>query len=168
MPTIGVAVPVPEPWGEQLRRQRAGFGDPAAQTVPTHVTLLPPQETDADELDGVYARLAEAAADHEPYRIHLRGTGTFRPISPVVFVAVAEGISPTELLAKSIRTALLRGDLEFPYHPHVTVAHHLDDAGLDHAFDALADFECTFDVNAFSLYLHDEDDGWITHREFAL
>ncbi|MFY0405945.1 2'-5' RNA ligase family protein [Solicola sp. PLA-1-18] len=167
MLTIGVAVPVPEPWGEQLRSHRAAFGDPAARTVPTHVTLLPPQQTDGD-LDTVYERLSEAAAEHRPYRIHLRGTGTFRPISPVVFVAVAEGISPTELLAKSVRAGLLKGDLEFPYHPHVTVAHHLDDEALDRAFDELAEFECTFDVTAFSLYVHDERDGWITHREFAL
>ena len=35
-------------------------------------------------------------------------------------------------------------DLRFPYHPHVTVAHHLADAQLDRAFAELADFECEF------------------------
>ena len=40
--------------------------------------------------------------------MRLRGTGTFRPVSPVVFVNVAEGISRCELLADAVR----RGPLE--------------------------------------------------------
>ena len=69
------------------------------------------------------------------FRIRLRGTGTFRPVSPVVFVMVAEGISGCEQLAVSVRRGPLAVDLQFPYHPHVTVAHHLADGSLDRAFD---------------------------------
>ncbi len=39
---IGVSIPVPEPYGSLLQRRRAGFGDPAAHAIPSHVTLLPP------------------------------------------------------------------------------------------------------------------------------
>lgn len=168
MPKIGVAISVPEPYGGELRRHRAAFGDPMAGTVPTHVTLLPPMEVEEAGLDAVYARLEDAAGEHGAFTMRLRGTGTFRPVSPVVFVAVSEGISSTEQLAKSVRTGMLQGELEFPYHPHVTVAHHLDDEALDRAFDSLADFECTFEVGEFALYLHDEANGWHTHRSFGL
>ena len=46
--TIGVAVPVPEPFGSLLRDARASFGDPMAATVPTHITLMPPIDVDDD------------------------------------------------------------------------------------------------------------------------
>ena len=95
-------------------------------------------------------------------------TDRFVQIEPVVFVAVSLGISSTERLAASVRAVLLKGELEFPYHPHVTVAHHLDDAALDRAYDTLADYECTFEVEEFALYLHDESSGWSPHRRFAL
>ena len=100
--------------------------------------------------------------------MHLRGTGTFRPVSPVVFVMVAEGISSCEVLAGAVRRGPLAVDLNFPYHPHVTIAHHLDDAALDRAFEDLAPFECVFDVTEFHLYRHDEQTGWRPTRDFTL
>ena len=78
--------------------------------------------------------------------MRLRGTGTFRPVSPVVFIAVSQGISYTEMLAKSVRRALGAPEPDFPFHPHVTIAHNLDDASLDQAYDELSTFECEFSV----------------------
>ena len=89
-------------------------------------------------------------------------------MSPVVFVMVAEGISSCEQLAFSVRRGPLAVELQFPYHPHVTVAHHLPDAKLDRAFDDLASFECSFTVDRFSLYVHDNRNGWAPTRHFAL
>lgn len=100
--------------------------------------------------------------------MRLRGTATFRPVSPVVFVALAEGISSCEVLAKDVRSGKLEQELHYPYHPHVTVAQHLDDAALDRAFMALADYECAFHVGSFQLFIHGNDAVWRTYREFAL
>ena len=158
--TIGVAVAVPDPWGAWLQDYRSALGDDTAAGIPTHVTLIPPFEVDRGDLPAVEQHLAEASAANHAFGIHLRGTGTFRPVSPVVFVMLAEGISGCEQLASSVRRGPLAADLTFPYHPHVTVAHHLDDPALDRAFDELADFECRFSVDAFSLYVHDADLGW--------
>ena len=74
-------------------------------------------------------------------------------------------------LADAARTrARSHMDLLFPYHPHVTVAHHLrEDPVLDRAFDDLAAFECLFDADRFHLYAHDpEAAAWQPTREFAL
>jgi len=166
--TIGVAVAVPEPFGSELRRYRASFGDPQAEAVPTHVTLLPPTEIDPARLGDIEEHLSRVALRHPSFRMHLRGTATFRPVSPVVFVALAEGISACEVLANDVRSGYLDRELTFPYHPHVTVAHHVDDHSLDQAFKVLADYECTFDVTAFHLYVHGEDEVWRPHRAFEL
>jgi 2'-5' RNA ligase len=161
MPTIGVAVPIPEPWATELQDYRAGLGDE------THITLVPPMEV-AGELEGVVDHLATSATAVAPFAVHLRGTGTFRPVSPVVFVSLVEGISQVEQLADAVRHGPLSLDLDFPFHPHVTVAHHLSDACLDQAFDELAGFECEFDVDTFHLYVHDETVGWQPAHDFRL
>src|SRR3954453_15649880 len=142
MPTIGVAVAIPEPWATQLQDYRTAVGDTTASMIPTHVTLVPPTEIDDIHLPEVEKHLAEAAAEVESFCVHLRGTGTFRPVSPVVFVTLVEGISRCEQLALAVRSGPLDVDLRYPYHPHVTIAHDLEDAALDRAFVELADFEC--------------------------
>jgi 2'-5' RNA ligase len=165
--TIGVAIAVPEPWAAELQRFRASFGDPLAEAIPAHVTLVPPTEI-SDSLEKVERHLADVAAATPAFCLHLRGTATFRPTSPVVFISLAEGISACELLADAIRQGPLAQDLAFPYHPHVTVAHDLDDEALNRAFERLSDYSCEFDVTAFHLYVHGEDGVWRPERTFDL
>lgn len=168
MPTIGVAVAIPEPWGQQLQDYRLSLGDRTAARIPTHITLMPPTEITEAELPAIEEHLLTVAAGFAAYPVHLRGTGTFRPVSPVVFVSLVEGISQTEQLAAAVRRGPLSAQLNFPFHPHVTIAHHLDDAALDRAFAELADFECTFVAEEFHLYLHDDEIGWAPDVDFAL
>jgi 2'-5' RNA ligase len=163
-----VSLAVPEPWGSRLQEFRVTNGDAQGATIPTHITLVPPVEVDAARLGEVEQHLAVVAADTAPYAVHLRGSGTFRPVSPVVFVSLVEGISQTEQLAHDCRRGPLTLDLDFPFHPHVTVAHLDDQVLLDRAFDALAAFDCAFTVDAFHLYVHDPDRGWKATRDFAL
>ena len=73
-----------------------------------------------------------------------------------------------EQLADAVRSGPLDIDVEFPFHPHVTVAHHLTEDQLDSAFADLADFECLFEVSSFHLYVHDAAEGWRPTRGFAL
>jgi 2'-5' RNA ligase len=166
--TIGVAIPIPEPFSAELQGWRRDFGDPMACAIPPHITLLPPTVVPAADLPTVEKHLAEVAAAGEPFRVRLRGTATFRPVSPVVFVAVAEGISACEMLSKSVRTGPLPGELTYPYHPHVTVAHDLPPDVLDRAFKKLSDYAAQFDATAFSLYEHGADQVWRPRLSFAL
>jgi 2'-5' RNA ligase len=168
MTTIGVAIPIPDPYGSELRRYRADFGDPQAASVPTHVTLLPPTEIDDEDLEQIDAHLLEVAARYPRFRIRLRGAGTVRPVSPVVFVMLAEGISSCEVLQSLVRSGPLDVSLRFPYHPHVTVAHDVEKESLDKAFRELSDYDCSFEVAAFCRYEHGEDGVWRPQRGFAL
>lgn len=165
--TIGVAIAIPEPYATELQTHRASFGDPRAGAIPTHVTLVPPTKLEAS-VDDVTGYLRAVAALHAPFRLRLRGTATFRPVSPVVFVNVTEGISECELLAQDVRGGPLHQDLAFPYHPHVTVAHHLSEEALDRAYEALADYDCAFEVIAFELYVHGDDGVWRPDARFIL
>ncbi|MFD0900180.1 2'-5' RNA ligase family protein [Actinomadura sediminis] len=164
--TIGVAVPVPEPFGSWLQARRASYGDPLAGAIPTHITLLPPTEVDAAAFGLIDHHLRTIARAEHPFVIRLRGSGTFRPVSPVVFVALAEGIGGCERLQARVSSGPLERPLAFPYHPHVTIAHHLPDVVMDRAFKDLADFRADFDVWGFALYEHGRDGVWRPQRDY--
>lgn len=165
---LGIAVTVPPPYGPALVAARARFGDPAAGQIPPHVTLLVPTAMQVDVLDEVDAHLDAVAAARGPFVMQLRGTATFRPVSPVVFVQVVRGLADCEQLERRVRSGPLAQDLRFPYHPHVTVAHELDDEALDLAFDGLAGFEATFVVDRFHRYVLADDGVWRPAREYLL
>lgn len=168
MPTIGVSVAVPDPEGSALQDYRVALGDDTARHIPTHITLLPPSEVSEGDLAALITHLEQAATQHAPYRVSLRGTGTFRPVSPVVFIGVVEGISGCEQLAASVCSGPIPAETEFPYHPHVTVAHHLSDEQLDRAFEELSGYRTHFQVTEFWLYVHDAESGWQATRSFSL
>jgi 2'-5' RNA ligase len=166
---IGVAIDIPQPWGSLLTRRRAEAGDPQAAYVPAHLTLLGPTEIEASLLPDIELHLAAVAAAQPPYSLHLRGTGTFRPVTEVVFVAVAAGISETELLAAAIRTfPQLHRETRFPYHPHVTVAQDVPAEALDAVFEDLAGFDARFEVDGFTLFSHTGEERWQPRRDYRL
>jgi len=164
--TIGVAIEIPEPYGTRLDEVRVRYAqDP--EEMPAHVTILPPVDIDGELLAPVIAHLAEAAAAATPFRLVLRGTGTFRPVSPVVFVAVADGIASCEGLEEAVRCGPLAVETRFPYHPHVTIAHDVAEADLDEAFEKLEGFYADVEVEHMTLReLH--EGRWVLVREFPL
>jgi 2'-5' RNA ligase len=168
--TIGVVIGIPEPWGSLLDEHRRSAGDPMATSIPSHLTLLGPTEVDPSTgtLAAIEAHLAAVAATHAPFAVRLAGTGTFRPVTQVVFVAVAAGVTECGVLAADIRSGPLTQTLAYPYHPHVTVAHDVPTQALDLAFARLADFEAAFPVAGFTLYEHDGDGRWQARRRYQL
>lgn len=164
---LGVSIGVPEPHCTALQTWRERLGDPNAADIPPHVTLIPPTVHTADELPLITRHLADVAEIFRPFRLHLRGSATFRPVSPVVFVPLVQGIAECELLEKALRQGPLDRELAFTYHPHVTVAHELDEPSLEVAFDALAVFEAVFEVTDFSLYERSKAGAWRPVESFA-
>lgn len=166
---IGVAIDIPPPWGAALTLRRLAAGDEIATQVPAHLTLLGPTEVDSERLPEIERHLAAVAAAHPPFPLHLRGTGTFRPLTQVVFVTVAAGISECERLAAEICSApVLRREQRFPYHPHVTVAQDVPTEALNAVYEDLAGFAARFTVDGFTLFEHQADGWWRARRTFAL
>jgi 2'-5' RNA ligase len=164
---FGVAIGLPEPFTSELQSWRERLGDPNASGIPPHVTLLPPTALRDADLEDVEEHLRQVAAGEQSFEMHLRGTGTFRPVSPVVFVALARGIGDCERLEAQVRSGPLARTTSFPYHPHVTVAHDLDEPALDQAYDALASYDARFTVWGFTLFEQGPDQVWRPQRDFA-
>lgn len=166
--TIGVSIGIPQPHAAVLSGWRKRIGDPGADTVPPHVTLLPPTTFDPDQLEVLEKHLQQAAGTVVPFTMRLSGTGTFRPVSQVVFVQVSAGIAECELLERAVRRDPIQRAVEFPYHPHVTVGHDVDNIALDEAFDGLRDYVAQFVVDRFTMYLQDDEGAWHARQEFVL
>ncbi|MHB2022102.1 MAG: 2'-5' RNA ligase family protein [Mycobacteriales bacterium] len=161
---IGVAIALPQPVSDALQDCRERLGDPAAAAIVPHVT---PTYVAQAALPQIRRHLQAVAEAGHPFRIHLRGSGTFRPVSPVVFVPLVAGISECEQLEQRVRSGPLQRTLRFPYHPHVTVAHDLPPATLDRAYSELSGYEAVFTTSGFTLFEQDRDGVWWRRREFA-
>lgn len=168
MTTIGIAIGVPEPWATQIRTARESFGDPQANAIPTHVTLIAPAEVPMQMLNSIDAHLHAVAAKSMPIRIQLRGTATFRPVSPVVFLSVVDGIAGCEKLEKAVRRGPLLRRRRFPYHPHVTLVHNMPEDVLDHAFEEYANYSAIFVADCITLYQQELDGVWHPIRDYRL
>ena len=159
--TIGVALPIPEPFLGELGAYRERFGDPLAHAIVAHITLVPPTPVaDEEHLAAILDHLRDRAADLEPFDMVLAGAGTFRPVSQVVFVPIEQGESEVRAAEEMIRSGPLDRSLSFPYHPHVTVAHDVDEGWLDQAYAAMKTYRAAFDVDRLVLFLQGQDGVW--------
>ncbi len=155
--TIGVVLDLPEPHATVVQRWRTRSGDVQAGRIAPHITLIPPTRIDAAQADSVVAHLGAVAGQTGAFTLNLAGTDSFRPVSQVAFVRVADGAGGAEqcvALEESLRTGPLGAPREYPFRPHVTVAHDVDDATLDEVCEGLSDFVARFVVDRFSLYVH--------------
>ncbi|HVE62178.1 MAG TPA: 2'-5' RNA ligase family protein [Mycobacteriales bacterium] len=163
---IGVAIEVPQPYAQILQDWRQRLGDPTAARIPPHVTLLPPTLLTDEALTDVEEHLRGVAQNERSFEMHLRGTGTFRPVSPVTFVQVAAGIADCERLESRVRHGPLDRPVRFNYHPHVTVAQDVAEEQLEEGFQALAGFDARFPVWGFSLFEQGPDRTWRPRLDF--
>jgi 2'-5' RNA ligase len=165
---IGVTIELPEPFRSELSAWRKQLGDPSAAKIPPHITLLPPTKLEPVLRAKFTDHLAMVAAAHQPFRVRLSSSGTFRPVSPVVFVVLVEGGEGCSAIQADVVAGPVVPQLAFAYHPHVTVAHDLPAAQLDEALMALTDYEAEFQAGAFELFERDDDGYWHAGREFTL
>ena len=163
---IGVSIQIPAPYAQDLQLARRSFGDPLAESIPPHITMVGPTVLGAEALAQGVAALADVTSTIAPFTITLRGTATFRPVSPVVFIQVVRGIAECEQLERAVRTGALAQPLRFNYHPHVTIAHALGEDALDRAFEEMEDFEASFEATSLHLFEHGDDGVWRPEREF--
>lgn len=164
--TIGVSFDIPADLAERVSAARHEVGDPFASLVRPHITLLPPTPVREKLLIGVLDHLYRVFSRTAAFDVVLRGTDTFRPVSPVVFLPLVEGGRRCSRLAAEVRSGPLDVELAFPYHPHVTVAQNVDDEALDAAAAKLADVNKRFTARGARVDLQQSDGSWSPHSAF--
>lgn len=154
---VGIVVPIPEPHASRLSAVRAVARDPYA-SVPPHLTLV--TGIPVGDWNEVLEHVSGVAADAEPFRITVRGTATFRPVTPVVYARVVDGAAE----CSALHARLLRGPLAappaYPYVPHVTLAQGLDDAALDRVMAQEAQEAWELSADRLCVYGDLGDEDW--------
>lgn len=166
--TIGIAIAVPEPWATYLQGLRRTYGDPEADRMPTHITILPPNSVQLTDLPRVHDGLLAAARATHPFELTLSGSGTFRPVSEVTYVKVTQGGVECAQLENAVRTHISARPALHPYVPHVTAAMDVHGDALDQAERELAEFHATWVVDEVTLFHRDRSGFWAPDRSFVL
>lgn len=164
--SVGVVIPLPEPLRTELRDVRASLGDPVAGSIPPHITLV--TGALATDWATVRAHVRRVAARSRGFRLVLRGTATFRPVTEVVFLQVREGFDECVALHRDLQAGPLSSRVDYAFHPHLTIAHDLTVQQLDHALESLEGYAVEFPVDRIGLFEHDADGLWALQEELFL
>lgn len=160
----GVVIELPEPVGRELQDWRASFGDPASYAVPAHITLMIAAR--GQSWQDIVERVRAVARQWAPFRVEIDGTGTFRPVSPVVYLRVQEGEEQCRALHQALHEERLVSASPFEFHPHVTVAQSVAEEDLDRAQDMLRTYRAGFLVDRIGLYELDDRGVWRIREQF--
>lgn len=163
--SLGVIISLPPELAAELSARRAFYAGPDAAVVPPHITLVSGKASHSWEEAAAHVRRVAAAG--EPFVLSLRGTGTFEPVSPVVYVNVAAGARACTTLHGELVAGPLEHLPEFDFHPHLTIAHDLDDDAMARAKTEMAGFEAEFQVNSIGLFDY-VSGGWALREELNL
>jgi 2'-5' RNA ligase len=99
--------------------------------------------------------------------VEINGTGTFRPVTPVVFLRIDKGYQDCVALHSRLNQAELVSASPFEFHPHVTLAHAVPDEHLDRAQQMLRTYRASFLVDHIDLYEGDENGQWHVRERIA-
>jgi 2'-5' RNA ligase len=165
---IGVLALVPEPHAAIIDRWRHELGDPAADIVPPHITLLGSIFARVKNFDQIESHIEAVADATAPIAMHLSGTASFRPVTATAFVEIAAGRTELESLARALNSGPLMHEPAYEYRPHVTIVNEAPDPVLDRAEEVLADFDAEYVTEAIGLFSPDEFGKWQVRRWFAL
>lgn len=97
----GVVIRLPEPTGQELQDWRASFEDSPAAGVSPHITLMISESR--GEWDRLVEHVRRVLAEWEPFHLEIHGTGTFRPVTPVVYLDVERGREQCLALHRALR-----------------------------------------------------------------
>lgn len=164
--SVGVVIPLPEPLRSHLRQTRASLGDPVAWSIAPHITLV--TGALATDWAAVRQHVRAVAARTGRFRISLRGTASFRPVTDVVYLQVEDGYDECVELHRALQAGPLSPQAEFDFHPHLTMAHDLPERKLDLALESLEGYAAEFPVDRIGLFEHDADGLWALQEELIL
>jgi 2'-5' RNA ligase len=105
--------------GEFVERLRKEL-HPDIPHFPAHLTILPPRKLQGSELSALES-LEVSCSRVEPFDIVLGEVETFVPVTPTVFIRVAQAADRMCELHDRLNVAPLAATEEWPYMPHLTI-----------------------------------------------
>jgi 2'-5' RNA ligase len=157
---LGVVLLVAEPWRTEINGLRRALGDRNLDRIPPHITLVPPINVKADDMQLVFDTVCSAAENMQPFAVQLGPVTTFAPKTPVIKLDVqGEGRACVERLREEIAVGPLLRESQWPFDAHVTLN---DEASDDLIVHALASMSYVVDTTLSDVWVlqQEEDRVW--------
>lgn len=173
---IAVALLPPPALAAEVDALRRAVSSSTLATVPPHVTLVPPVNVRADDLDGVRALVRRAAVAVDGLTLDVGPAATFLPDTPTVHLAV-RGAGPDDAARlTALRDGLRSGALDrpdtWPYVPHLTLEEASEPTRVEAALLSLGGFRATWVVDRVHLLEQRRPEGatarWVPFDEEPL
>ena len=123
-----VGIELPEPIGNLINRWRAQWYPHGLQTVPPHVTVVPPFQANPDDKH-LWQEITQPLVLSDNLTVHLCNFGAFFHSTCVFYVRVEDSPSLEQVhhrLEARIAEVLPTFNIsQRPFHPHVTIANRL-------------------------------------------
>ena len=166
---LGVAFVLEEPVRTEILGLRRALGCPSLLTQPPHITLVPPVNVRAEDIDQVLETTRIVCARSSAMRVRIGPIRTFAPVSPVLYLAV-EGTTSRRIAG--VREAVFTGPLlrkvSYAYIPHCTL-HEDASAELQQAsLKSLAEYRRVVDIRSLEILRQEDDRVWRTLASFPL
>jgi 2'-5' RNA ligase len=103
-------------FAEELRRDL----NPEHPDLPAHLTILPPRHllgTEAEALETI----EDVCRKVDPFEVELGDVESFMPITPTIFIRVAQKAYRMRELHDHMNTGPLFTEEQWPYMPHLTI-----------------------------------------------
>ena len=118
-PRYGLVAYVKTPVGEFVEKLRQEM-HPELPHLATHLSLLPPRCLRGSEASALET-MEEICSQVEPFEVSLGEVETFIPVTPTVFVRVANGAQRMRDLHSQLNTKALSFEEQWLYLPHLTI-----------------------------------------------
>ena len=118
-PRYALVAYVRNPVGEFVEHLRREL-HPKLPHLAAHLTMLPPRLLQGSEFSALEI-LEDICSQVDPFEITLGDVESFVPVTPTVFIRVAQAAERMRELHGRLNTKALAAEEEWPYMPHLTV-----------------------------------------------
>jgi len=157
---LAVALVVTGPAAVEIDGLRRALGDRALGRIAPHITLVPPVNVGADQLDDAVDVMRTAAAGVAPLRLCLGPAATFWPANPVVYLGVAGDVEDLSRLRTAVLAPPLARPITQPFVAHVTIAGDHPPDLIPATVDALRSYSAAVTMERVSLLCQRDGRIW--------
>lgn len=159
---LAVALLFEEPVALELLTLRSAVGSPSLDRVPPHITLIPPINVPASQMDAVMALLRQSAGVIRAFKARIGPVETFSPVTPVLYLSVSSTGEEIRRLQERLSTGPFDRVRTYPFVPHVTLHEAMSEEELTASLLVLKSFSRVVTFSGVDLLEEESDRVWRT------
>jgi 2'-5' RNA ligase len=133
---------------------RRSVGADDLDRIPPHITLVPPIDLTADQIDQLWPSVAEVAGKYGHLQLVIGPSATFAPRTMTIHLAVDGDLETLGCLVDELRVDPLPHRRRWPFVPHVTLREDAPAELIEQSLRSLADVRFAVQVDGLHVLEH--------------